>query len=264
MNLQLVTVRDNDRQDVELTWQLADTVQGNGIVNVWHRPDGGSWSQLATVQRSQLTYVHDPANTTQQVNHYYLSLDNLCANTVTSRMHQTILLRAEADEAAETSRLNWTPYVSLPDSVKGYQPLQKLGDATGFSPSGDFLAANALNWSAKNASLAFTHCYRVEADNQQGLKSQSNTACIDFVNAIKTYNLITANGDGSNDNFYVKNATLYPNNTLRIYSRWGREVKKISNYQNDYSPTDLAAGTYFFEFDVSGKNVFKGWVEVVK
>ncbi len=76
--------------------------------------------------------------------------------------------------------------------------------------------------------------------------------------------IITANGDGVNDNFMVKGIEFYPNNEVYIYNRWGAEVFHTTDYQNDWKGTykgdELPTGTYFYLFiDLStGKVVQKG------
>ncbi|NEQ55563.1 MAG: hypothetical protein F6K11_36525 [Leptolyngbya sp. SIO3F4] len=49
-------------------------------------------------------------------------------------------------------------------------------------------------------------------------------------------NLITANGDGSNDMLYVRNIESYPDNEVILLDRWGNVVNTFPNYNNDWSP----------------------------
>lgn len=46
--------------------------------------------------------------------------------------------------------------------------------------------------------------------------------------------ILTPNGDGTNDFLVFKEITLSPNNTLRIFNRWGREVYQMNNYNNTF------------------------------
>lgn len=59
------------------------------------------------------------------------------------------------------------------------------------------------------------------------------------------YNGVTPDGDGKNDYFIIDNIQHFPNNTVTIFNRWGREVWTTQNY------------------DSSG-NVFKGYAQGVK
>lgn len=56
------------------------------------------------------------------------------------------------------------------------------------------------------------------------------------------YDGVTPNGDGKNDYFIIDNIWLYPQNTVRIFNRWGREVFYTESYD-------------------SHGNVFKGYAE---
>ena len=72
--------------------------------------------------------------------------------------------------------------------------------------------------------------------------------------------VITANGDGVNDRFVIHGLVeglAYPNNTLRIYNRWGMKVYSKDNVRLDEDCWDPAAdrapaGTYFYYFNASG------------
>ena len=56
---------------------------------------------------------------------------------------------------------------------------------------------------------------------------------------------ISPNNDGINDQFTLNTD---PNDRveLQVYSRWGNLVYKTDDYQNDYSPTNVADGVYAF------------------
>ena len=74
------------------------------------------------------------------------------------------------------------------------------------------------------------------------------------------YNGVTPNGDGLNDYFIIDNIQRYPNNSVRIYDRWGVEVFHTTNYDsngnvfNGYSEARatldkskmLPTGTYYY------------------
>ena len=46
------------------------------------------------------------------------------------------------------------------------------------------------------------------------------------------YNGVTPDGDGMNDYFIIDNIWLYPQNTVRIYNRWGKEVYHTESYNS--------------------------------
>jgi gliding motility-associated-like protein len=72
---------------------------------------------------------------------------------------------------------------------------------------------------------------------------------------IKVFNAISANGDTSNDRMKIENIEAFANNKVTIYNRWGDEVWRGTNYDNQnvfFNGTnsdgkDLPSGTYFYK-----------------
>lgn len=73
--------------------------------------------------------------------------------------------------------------------------------------------------------------------------------------------LVSPNGDGVNDFLFFKEIALSPNNMLRIFNRWGREVYRANNYSNLFDGkanvssvvkknTVLPAGVYFYTIEL--------------
>lgn len=73
-------------------------------------------------------------------------------------------------------------------------------------------------------------------------------------------NVVTANNDGINDIFVIKNlleGNAFPKNSLYIYNRWGAlvyHVEDISTIQDFWDPnkTNSPDGTYFYRFTAKG------------
>ena len=77
---------------------------------------------------------------------------------------------------------------------------------------------------------------------------------------LEIFTALTPNGDGQNDVFTIRNIELYPNNTVKIFNRWGVEVYSIKGYgQNGnyfrgisqgratiQGSEELPAATYFY------------------
>lgn len=86
------------------------------------------------------------------------------------------------------------------------------------------------------------HIVKVEVDNgcTDEVKLTSNDCQLEIPN------IITPNGDGSNDKFVIDGLSNFPNSQLIIYSRWGNKVFESNDYQNDWDGDNLADGTYFF------------------
>lgn len=65
-------------------------------------------------------------------------------------------------------------------------------------------------------------------------------------------NVISPNGDGHNDVFFIQ-GILATKSTVRIFNRWGQVVFESSNYRNNWAASDLPDGTYFYEVKVDNK-----------
>ena len=81
-------------------------------------------------------------------------------------------------------------------------------------------------------------------------------------------NIITPNGDGINDRFYITNVEFYPNSEIKIYNRWGKLIYENSNYQGDWDASNLSDGTYYYIFKLNyGKGKIKeynGTISIIK
>ena len=82
-------------------------------------------------------------------------------------------------------------------------------------------------------------------------------------------NLFTPNGDGNNDTFEILGLNQYLNNELVIVNRWGNEVFRAKNYQNNWTGEGLNEGTYYYLLKVQKTNssewmVFKGYVTLIR
>ena len=94
-----------------------------------------------------------------------------------------------------------------------------------------------------------------------------------FINCldVRVFNVISPNGDGKNDEFYIANIEGKPS-LLEIYNRWGNLVFKTQDYANKWPGTydtekDLPDGTYYYLLEWSdpdtGEEFFqRGFVEL--
>lgn len=94
----------------------------------------------------------------------------------------------------------------------------------------------------------------------------TDTAFIEItvVGPILIPNVVTPNDDNANDIFIIQNLNITLPSKLIVLNRWGNIVFEIENYQNDWSPTALIDGVYFYQFDYINKqyhgffHVFRG------
>jgi gliding motility-associated-like protein len=83
------------------------------------------------------------------------------------------------------------------------------------------------------------------------------------------------NGDGTNDVFIIPNLQYYPNNSIKIYNRWGSLVYESAPYKNDWNGvdthsaalgTELPTATYYYVLDLGetyeeiNSSVFTGYI----
>ncbi len=85
---------------------------------------------------------------------------------------------------------------------------------------------------------------------------------------IQVVQILTPNGDGNFDTLYIENIDIYPNNTVKIFNRWGVLVFKTKAYDNETNNFDgtsigrvtidqdskLPTGTYFYIIDFEDEN----------
>jgi gliding motility-associated-like protein len=69
----------------------------------------------------------------------------------------------------------------------------------------------------------------------------------------KIPNVITSNGDGTNDYFLIPNAELMKGNYLIILNRWGNVIYEMENYDNTFQGQEFSEGVYFYQFFPDGK-----------
>lgn len=92
-------------------------------------------------------------------------------------------------------------------------------------------------------------------------RTEALTVNVDAGCAVIIPNVITPNGDGSNDKFVVR-GILGKDNRVQIWDRWGKEVLSTYNYRNNFGANDLHDGTYFYKIKVLDKE-YNGYFNVL-
>jgi gliding motility-associated-like protein len=87
------------------------------------------------------------------------------------------------------------------------------------------------------------------------------------VNDIITPTVITPNGDGQNDFLEFPGIDQIQNNEIIIYNRWGTEVYRSPDYQNDWDGRDsrgreLIPDTYYYILRLSPERIIKSFIEI--
>lgn len=82
------------------------------------------------------------------------------------------------------------------------------------------------------------------------------------------YSAFTPNRDGENDFFYIGNVEKYPDNNLKIYNRYGKQIFSATNYLNTWDGTylgvEVPTGTYFYIFDDGIDQKYRGTVTIMR
>jgi len=76
-------------------------------------------------------------------------------------------------------------------------------------------------------------------------------------------NTFTPNGDGKNDTFKIIGRESFDTTDLLIFNRWGNEVYRSKNYQDEWNGSGLSEGTYYYliVFKKGANQVTKkGWI----
>jgi hypothetical protein len=117
--------------------------------------------------------------------------------------------------------------------------------------------------------------YRADVITSKGCPTKGITK---IESEILSYNLVTRNNDGKNDNFYIDCMSLFPKNNVKIFNRSGVLVYEANGYNNDdvvfdgfgktgiyAAGNDLPVGTYFYIIDKGdGSKPRTGYLELVK
>jgi gliding motility-associated-like protein len=84
--------------------------------------------------------------------------------------------------------------------------------------------------------------------------------------SVRIPNVITPNGDATNNNFVIEGIENYPGTTFKAYNRNGSLVYESDNYRNNWNPRDLNEGTYFYvvELPFGATTVYKGTFTILK
>lgn len=77
-------------------------------------------------------------------------------------------------------------------------------------------------------------------------------------------NVITPNGDGTNDFFKITNIEHHPNTNVTIFDRWGVKVFESPNYNNEWKGDGVSDGTFFYVIDVPDDKKYSGFISVFK
>jgi len=86
------------------------------------------------------------------------------------------------------------------------------------------------------------------------------------------YNLVTPNGDGSNDFWFIRGIDEYTDNSVLLFNRWGDKIREYNGYNNTdpekrWDGTNdkkeyLPDGVYYYVIKIKDLETYTGWVYV--
>jgi gliding motility-associated-like protein len=110
--------------------------------------------------------------------------------------------------------------------------------------------------------------YANDDSDEDGIPNYLDSDLGEQAETIEVFNVITPNGDGVHDVLQISGLENYPNNTIRIYNRWGVSVYTTRAYNTEGNVFDgmsqgrvtvdqdnrLPVGTYFYILDYEEPN----------
>ncbi len=122
---------------------------------------------------------------------------------------------------------------------------------------------NSFNLSLDYSTVAFVGTDQITIQVCDLLNSCSQiTLQIEVEGEIVAFNGISPNGDSKNDFFLLENIQfLGPNNTVKIFNRWGDKVFEMNDYNNTtrvFDGKELPSGVYFYNINYEKVNVQPG------
>ena len=161
--------------------------------------------------------------------------------------------RTQNSVRTATIQLDVTPVyvisIQAPDTVL----LDDTARTIVVSPAGGVLSGNGISGNLFQPSVAgkgdhaITYTFPDNECTEPGSRNiyvkEENFPC-----SLEPTTLITQNGDGMNDTWNVGdfNKKCIQVAGVEIFNRWGVSVYQSDKYQNDWKPTDLNPGCYFF------------------
>ena len=110
--------------------------------------------------------------------------------------------------------------------------------------------------------------FAIVTNDQNCTANASTSVTVGELAKIIIKNVVTPNGDGSNDILFIENLEYYPNTQVKFLDRWGKELISIDDYQNDWDLTVngevIPSGSYICVAKLPDGDVYTMTVTVIK
>ncbi len=281
-DVSLVSVSHSLTQEnqLEVRWRAADVVADTLLFSLERRrvfPDTLVFEPIELPfgwQPAQTEYflVDDVPNSSAESYQYRLQVTSECGETIAVPSQQSILITALSSDAPEEElALAWSEYIGWQNGVATYELWRQTENDSELVRLENVGALSAIRTDTR---AGFEHCFRIAAVENGGNRAVawSNERCITLAHRLTIGNVFTPNADGYNDTFFIVKLEMYPENTFRVFNRWGEEVYRKEGYQNRWDGTangrELPEGTYFFELQIRSERaeipVIKGPVTILR
>ncbi len=267
-----VTTSEENPNALEINFKLGNSDFYDKDFYLYRRVSGGTeWTLVGVFDNSVSSFTDYNVDIYLSSYEYKILTNSDCENTVSSGIHQNILLQTE--QAEESGTVSWSDYYGWENGVDHYEVWVSI-DSSEYqlletSSDGQIIY--------KDDSSGFDHCFIVKAFERDGNEatSVSNSGCLSFIPRIKTYNVITPNTpvyiDEKNEYFTIDNIEHYPNSRLTIFNRYGRTIYETVGYTNNWNGKvngkTAPSGTYFFELKLNEPRndikVIKGFFSIL-
>ena len=180
----------------------------------------------------------------------------------------------------QTSQPGTLDIIQTPDAYAGEDIYIKAGEQGRLQGSGGALYSWTPGTGLSDANVSnptfladYTIEYTVVVSDPLNLCHDDDQVIVYVARPIRIPNVITVNGDGSNDTWEIENIESYPAAEFLIYNRWGNLVWKSDGYPKKWDGTNfrngevLPDGTYFYIIKLNSPiytDSYTGWIQIVK
>ncbi|MGV3763424.1 T9SS type B sorting domain-containing protein [Parapedobacter sp.] len=109
--------------------------------------------------------------------------------------------------------------------------------------------------------------FTYEIADENGLTSTAMMTITVDPKPLKIPNVFTPNGDGRNDVFEIEGVEGFDRIEVIVVNRWGNEVYRNDDYNNDWNGGNLNEGTYYYRINThkgGAQEQYTGWLLIKK
>ena len=261
----------SNNQDITLTWSTPVDFDSTYFKRyVLYKNDGlhsDRWFRFASSDKltdtTLVTRVQDPTEGPRdflavlEMKYYGLTDHGDSVNNIFVQPADTTLRNGNRGPG----RIQWTPYKAF-DNPQYHVFTTLVNDTVGYWVGSTIDTTFEIQ---KGTKLGRYRIWVQAVNNDSSLTAHSNWITFDILDRpVVVYNVVTPNGDGSNDFFTIKDLVYFPGTKVTIYDRWNQVVYNSDDYQNDWSPSDIPAGNYFYVVRVIDKEPLFGPLQIIK